>query len=70
MPPGAGGSKVEFDVSDFEVSEQGRHVSSPIPPYPCLSTDYHISGGAGIGGVLEPIGDAPVIIEDDAFVGA
>ena len=70
MPPGAVGSKVEFDVSDFEFSEQGRHVSSPTLPYPCLSADCHISGGAGIGGVLEPIGDAPVIIEDNAFVGA
>lgn len=30
----------------------------------------HVSGGAGIGGVLEPIGDAPVVIEDDVFVGA
>ena len=30
----------------------------------------HISGGAGIGGVLEPIGDAPVVIEDGVFVGA
>lgn len=30
----------------------------------------HISGGAGIGGVLEPIGDAPTIIEDDVFIGA
>lgn len=30
----------------------------------------HISGGAGIGGVLEPINDDPVIIEDDVFVGA
>lgn len=30
----------------------------------------HISGGAGIGGVLEPIGDVPVVIEDDVFVGA
>ncbi|MEV5886551.1 2,3,4,5-tetrahydropyridine-2,6-dicarboxylate N-succinyltransferase [Streptomyces sp. NPDC052020] len=30
----------------------------------------HISGGAGIGGVLEPLGDAPVVIEDDVFVGA
>jgi len=30
----------------------------------------HISGGAGIGGVLEPIGDQPVVIEDDVFVGA
>jgi len=30
----------------------------------------HISGGAGIGGVLEPIGDSPTIIEDDVFIGA
>src|SRR6202011_3764216 len=30
----------------------------------------HISGGAGLGGVLEPIGDAPVIIEAIVFVGA
>lgn len=30
----------------------------------------HIAGGAGIGGVLEPIGDEPVVIEDDVFVGA
>ncbi len=30
----------------------------------------HISGGAGIGGVLEPIQANPVIIEDDVFVGA
>ncbi len=30
----------------------------------------HISGGAGLGGVLEPIGDDPVIIEDNVFVGA
>ncbi|GAA3753273.1 2,3,4,5-tetrahydropyridine-2,6-dicarboxylate N-succinyltransferase [Salinactinospora qingdaonensis] len=30
----------------------------------------HISGGAGLGGVLEPIGDDPVIVEDEVFVGA
>ncbi len=30
----------------------------------------HISGGAGIGGVLEPLQAAPVVIEDDCFVGA
>lgn len=30
----------------------------------------HISGGAGIGGVLEPIGQSPVVIEDEVFVGA
>ena len=30
----------------------------------------HVSGGAGIGGVLEPLQAAPVIIEDDCFIGA
>lgn len=30
----------------------------------------HLSAGVQIGGVLEPIGNMPVIIEDDAFIGA
>ena len=30
----------------------------------------HLSGGAGIGGVLEPLQAGPVIIEDNAFIGA
>jgi 2,3,4,5-tetrahydropyridine-2-carboxylate N-succinyltransferase len=30
----------------------------------------HLSGGVGIGGVLEPVQAAPVIIEDDAFIGS
>ena len=30
----------------------------------------HISGGVGIGGVLEPLQAGPVIIEDDVFIGA
>ncbi len=30
----------------------------------------HISGGAGIGGVLEPLQASPVVIEDDCFIGA
>lgn len=30
----------------------------------------HISGGAGIGGVLEPLQAKPVVIEDDCFIGA
>jgi 2,3,4,5-tetrahydropyridine-2-carboxylate N-succinyltransferase len=30
----------------------------------------HLSGGVGIGGVLEPIGARPVIVEDGAFVGS
>ena len=35
-----------------------------------VGANCHISGGAGIGGVLEPLQAAPVIIEDDCFVGA
>jgi len=30
----------------------------------------HLSGGAGIGGVLEPLQASPVIVEDDCFIGA
>jgi 2,3,4,5-tetrahydropyridine-2,6-dicarboxylate N-succinyltransferase len=30
----------------------------------------HLSGGAGIGGVLEPLQANPTIIEDDCFIGA
>ena len=35
-----------------------------------IGSNVHISGGAGIGGVLEPLQAGPVIIEDDCFVGA
>jgi len=35
-----------------------------------IGLNVHISGGAGIGGVLEPLQAGPVIIEDDCFVGA
>lgn len=35
-----------------------------------IGSGVHISGGVGIGGVLEPIQAAPVIIEDDCFIGA
>ncbi len=35
-----------------------------------IGRNVHISGGAGIGGVLEPLQAGPVVIEDDCFVGA
>jgi len=35
-----------------------------------IGRNCHISGGAGIGGVLEPLQASPVIIEDDCFIGA
>lgn len=35
-----------------------------------IGSDVHLSGGVGIGGVLEPIQAAPVIVEDGAFLGS
>lgn len=35
-----------------------------------IGRDVHLSGGVGIGGVLEPLQAAPVIIEDNAFIGS
>lgn len=35
-----------------------------------IGADVHLSGGVGIGGVLEPVQAAPVIVEDGAFVGS
>ena len=35
-----------------------------------IGANVHLSGGAGIGGVLEPLQAAPTIIEDDCFIGA
>jgi len=35
-----------------------------------IGKNVHLSGGVGIGGVLEPIQAAPVIIEDNAFIGS
>jgi 2,3,4,5-tetrahydropyridine-2,6-dicarboxylate N-succinyltransferase len=35
-----------------------------------IGRNVHLSGGAGIGGVLEPLQAGPVIIEDECFIGA
>lgn len=35
-----------------------------------IGRNVHLSGGAGIGGVLEPLQAGPVVIEDDCFIGA
>ena len=35
-----------------------------------IGSNVHLSGGVGIGGVLEPVQAAPVIIEDNCFVGS
>ena len=50
------GSMIDAWATVGSCAQIGRHV--------------HISGGAGIGGVLEPLQAGPVIIEDGAFIGA
>jgi len=35
-----------------------------------IGKNVHLSGGAGIGGVLEPLQAGPVVIEDNCFIGA
>ena len=35
-----------------------------------IGKNVHVSGGAGIGGVLEPPNAVPVVVEDDAFIGS
>ena len=35
-----------------------------------IGKNVHLSGGVGIGGVLEPIQASPVIVEDDCFIGS
>jgi 2,3,4,5-tetrahydropyridine-2-carboxylate N-succinyltransferase len=35
-----------------------------------IGANVHLAGGAGIGGVLEPVNARPVIVEDDVFIGS
>ena len=35
-----------------------------------IGSDVHLAGGVGIGGVLEPLQAAPVVVEDGAFIGS
>ncbi|MCV6546994.1 MAG: 2,3,4,5-tetrahydropyridine-2,6-dicarboxylate N-succinyltransferase [Cohaesibacter sp.] len=52
--------------------DQGTMVDTWATVGSCaqIGKNVHISGGAGIGGVLEPLQAGPVIIEDDCFIGA
>ncbi len=43
---------------------------APVGSGAQIGKNCHISGGAGIGGVLEPLQAGPVIIEDNCFIGA
>ena len=52
--------------------DEGSMVDSHALVGSCaqIGTNVHLSAGVQIGGVLEPIGLAPVVIEDDCFIGA
>src|SRR5437660_3937094 len=52
--------------------DQGTMVDTWATVGSCaqIGKNCHISGGAGIGGVLEPVQAGPVIIEDNCFIGA
>ncbi|MCT4615973.1 MAG: 2,3,4,5-tetrahydropyridine-2,6-dicarboxylate N-succinyltransferase [Marinifilaceae bacterium] len=52
--------------------DQGTMVDTWATVGSCaqIGKNVHLSGGVGIGGVLEPIQAAPVIIEDDCFIGS
>src|ERR1700679_3323709 len=43
---------------------------STVGPRAQIGAECHLSGGVGIGGVLEPLQAAPTIIEDNCFIGA
>ncbi len=52
--------------------DQGTMVDTWATVGSCaqIGKNVHLSGGVGIGGVLEPIQASPVIIEDNAFIGS
>jgi 2,3,4,5-tetrahydropyridine-2-carboxylate N-succinyltransferase len=52
--------------------DEGTMVDTWVTVGSCaqIGKNVHLSGGVGIGGVLEPLQAGPVIIEDDCFIGA
>lgn len=52
--------------------DEGTMVDTWVTVGSCaqIGKKVHLSGGVGIGGVLEPLQAGPVIIEDDCFIGA
>ena len=52
--------------------DEGTMVDTWVTVGSCaqIGKNVHLSGGVGIGGVLEPLQAGPVVIEDDCFIGA
>jgi 2,3,4,5-tetrahydropyridine-2,6-dicarboxylate N-succinyltransferase len=52
--------------------DEGTMIDSHVLVGSCaqIGKSVHLSAGVQIGGVLEPVGQTPVVVEDDAFIGA
>jgi len=52
--------------------DEGSMIDSHVLVGSCaqVGTNVHLSAGVQLGGVLEPVGLSPVVIEDDCFIGA
>ena len=59
-------------VVPHAVARYGAYISPGATVGSCAQVGerVHLSGGVGVGGVLEPVQAAPVIIEDDCFIGS
>jgi 2,3,4,5-tetrahydropyridine-2,6-dicarboxylate N-succinyltransferase len=62
-----------FRAVPGSIVRRGAHIAKGavlMPSFVNLGANVHLSGGVGIGGVLEPLQAGPVVIEDDCFIGA
>ena len=68
MPLKKGYAEKGIRVVPNAVARHGAYIS--LGSCAQIGKNVHLSGGVGIGGVLEPLQAAPVIIEDNAFIGS
>jgi 2,3,4,5-tetrahydropyridine-2,6-dicarboxylate N-succinyltransferase len=62
-----------FRAVPGSIVRAGAHIGRGVVLMPScaqIGKNVHLSGGVGIGGVLEPLQAGPTIIEDDCFIGA
>src|SRR2546430_13279204 len=58
------------DTATTEIYTLSLHERSSDLSGAQIGANVHLAGGVGIGGVLEPPGARPVIVEDGAFIGS
>ena len=71
-------TQADFQAAGFRavpgaIARRGSFIAKNavlMPSYVNIGKNVHLSGGVGIGGVLEPLQAAPTIIEDNCFIGA